>query len=79
MRTYRDLQVWQKSMNLVTEIYRITKGFPKDETYGITSQMRRCAVSIPSNMAEGYGRNSTNEYIHFLRISMGFLYELQLK
>ena len=77
MKTYRDLQVWQKSMALVTEVYKITKGFPKDETYGLTSQMRRCAVSIPSNMAEGYGRNSTNEYIHFLRISMGSLYELQ--
>jgi four helix bundle protein len=77
MKTYRDLQVWQKSMTLVTEIYKISKGFPKDEVYGLTSQMRRCAVSIPSNMAEGYGRNSTNEYLHFLRIATGSLYELQ--
>ena len=76
MKTYRDLQVWQKSMTLVTEIYKISKGFPKDEVYGLTSQMRRCAVSIPSNMAEGYGRNSTNEYLHFLRIATGSLYEL---
>ena len=58
MKTYRDLQIWQKSMTLVTEIYKVSKGFPKDEVYGLTSQMRRCAISIPSNMAEGYGRNS---------------------
>ncbi|KFI37552.1 S23 ribosomal protein [Peptococcaceae bacterium SCADC1_2_3] len=77
MKTYRDLQIWQKSMTLVTEIYKISKGFPKDEAYGLTSQMRRCAISIPSNMAEGYGRKSTNEYIHFLRIATGSLYELQ--
>ena len=77
MKTYRDLQVWQKSMTLVTEVYKISKGFPKDEAYGLTSQIRRCAISIPSNMAEGYGRNSTNEYIHFLRIATGSLYELQ--
>jgi len=77
MKTYRDLQAWQKSMTLVTEIYKILKSFPKDEIYGLTSQMRRCAISIPSNMAEGYGRNSTNEYVHFLRIATGSLYELQ--
>ena len=77
MKTYRDLQAWQKSMTLVTEIYKILKSFPKDEIYGLTSQMKRCAISIPSNMAEGYGRNSTNEYIHFLRIATGSLFELQ--
>jgi len=55
MKTYRDLQVWRKSMTLVTEIYKISKGSPKDEAYGLTSQMRRCTISIPSNMAEGYG------------------------
>jgi len=64
-------------MTLVAELYKISKGFPKDEAYGLTSQMRRCAISIPSNIAEGYGRNSTNEYIHFLRIATGSLYELQ--
>lgn len=77
MKTYRDLLVWQKSMALVTEIYHLSKSFPRDELYGLVSQMRRCAVSIPSNMAEGYGRNSTGEYIHFLRIATGSLYELQ--
>jgi len=58
MKTYRDLIVWQKAMALVTEIYKVTKSFPRREDYGITSQIRRCAVSIPSNMAEGYGRHS---------------------
>ena len=77
MKTYRDLIVWQKSIVLVTEVYKISKEFPNDETYGLTSQIRRCAVSIPSNIAEGYGRNSTNDYIHFLRIATGSLYELQ--
>lgn len=77
IKTYRDLIVWQKSMALVTEIYKITKTFPKDETYGLIAQMRRCAVSIPSNIAEGYGRNSSNDYVRFLCIAMGSLYELQ--
>jgi len=77
MKTYRDLLVWQKSMVLVTEIYRLSKSFPRDETYGLTSQMRRCAVSVPSNLAEGYGRNSTSDYIRFLYIATGSLYELQ--
>ncbi|MEA2038500.1 MAG: four helix bundle protein [Thermodesulfobacteriota bacterium] len=77
VKTYRDLVVWQKSMVLVTEVYEISKEFPKDELYGLTSQIRRCAISLPSNIAEGYGRNSTNDYIHFLRIASGSLYELQ--
>ncbi len=77
VKTYRDLVVWQKSMALVTEIYKQTKSFPKDETYGLTSQIRRCAVSIPSNIAEGYGRNSTSDYVRFLRVAAGSLYELQ--
>jgi len=77
IRTYRDLLVWQKSMVLVTDIYKASKSFPKDEIYGLTSQIRRCAVSIPSNIAEGYGRNSTNDYIRSLHIATGSLYELQ--
>lgn len=77
IKTYRDLVVWQKSMALVTEVYKLSKSFPKDEVYGLTSQMRRCAVSIPSNIAEGYGRNSTSDYARFLRVAAGSLYELQ--
>ena len=77
MKTYRDLFVWQKSMDLVKGIYAITKSFPKEELYGLTGQIRRCAVSIPSNIAEGYGRNSTTDYVRFLRIALGSLYEFQ--
>ncbi len=64
-------------MVLVTDIYTITKTFPASEIYGLTSQLRRSAVSIPSNIAEGYGRNSTNDYKRFLQIAVGSLYELQ--
>ena len=77
MRNYRDLIVWQKSMALVTEVYSITRLFPKEELYGLVSQIRRSAVSIPSNIAEGYGRYSTNDYIRFLQIAIGSLYEFQ--
>jgi four helix bundle protein len=77
IKTFRDLFVWQKSMNLVTQIYNITKEFPDEEKYGLVSQLRRCAISIPSNIAEGYGRNQTNDYIRFLQISISSLYELQ--
>lgn len=75
--SYRDLLIWQKSMDLVTEIYKITASFPKDEVYGITTQIRRSSVSVPSNIAEGYGRNSSGDYKCFLHISLGSLYELQ--
>ncbi|HHT9107808.1 MAG TPA: four helix bundle protein [Candidatus Wunengus sp. YC63] len=77
MRNYRDLVVWQKSMALVTKVYSITRLLPKEEFYGLVSQIRRSAVSIPSNIAEGYGRYSTNDYIRFLQIAIGSLYELQ--
>ncbi len=77
IKSYKDLFIWQKSMVLVTEIYSITKTFPVAEIYGLTSQLRRSAVSIPSNIAEGYGRNSTNDYKRFLQIAVGSLYELQ--
>jgi len=77
VKTYRDLIVWQKAMVLVTEIYKVSKSFPRREDYGLTSQLRRCAVSIPSNIAEGYGRHSRNEYVRFLQIASGSLYELQ--
>lgn len=77
MKTFRDLIVWQKAMGLVTLIYQLSKSFPKDELYGLTSQMRRTAVSIPANIAEGYGRRSTQDYLRFLHISMSSNYELQ--
>jgi four helix bundle protein len=77
IRSYRDLRVWQSAMKLVTEVYQASKRFPRDEVYALTSQIRRCAVSIPSNIAEGYGRNSTSDYVRFLRTAMGSLYELQ--
>ncbi len=65
MKSHKDLEVWKKSIDLVTEVYSITKDFPKDQVYGITNQMQRSAVSIPSNIAEGAGRNSKKEFIHF--------------
>lgn len=69
--------VWQKSIDLVTMIYSKTKNFPNEELYGLTNQIRRSAISIPSNMAEGFGRNSKNDFKRFLQISMGSIFELQ--
>jgi len=77
MRNYRDLVVWQKSMAMVTAVYRFSRSYPKEEIYGVTSQLRRSAVSIPSNIAEGYGRKSTQDYLRFLKIANGSLFELQ--
>ena len=77
VNSYRDLLVWQKAMSLVTEIYSLSQAFPALEMYGLTSQIRRCAVSIPSNIAEGYGRHSTADYKRFLQIAVGSLLELQ--
>lgn len=77
IQTYRDLIVWQKSLVLVTSVYQATKDFPSTEIYGLTSQIRRSAVSIPSNIAEGYGRKSNKDFIRFLQISKGSLFELQ--
>ena len=76
-KSFKDLTVWQKSYALVLEVYRFTKAFPKEETYGLSQQMRRCAVSIPSNIAEGYGRFYNKEYKQFLSIAYGFLCELE--
>ncbi len=75
--SYRDLKVWQVGMDLSVHCYRLTGCYPKDEIYGITSQIRRAAVSIPSNVAEGYGRASRGDYIRFLRIPQGSLKELE--
>jgi four helix bundle protein len=77
MATHKDLIVWKKSMNLVLLIYRITRSFPKEESYGLVSQMRRAAVSIPSNIAEGHGRYSDKELLHFLFISLGSIAEME--
>jgi len=75
--SYRDLIVWQKSMDLTKEVYVLTKDFPKEEMFSLVSQIRRCAISIPSNIAEGRGRGGDKEFIRFLQISLGSLYELQ--
>ena len=77
MGTYKDLTVWQKSMLLARRIYEITTRFPSDEKFGLVSQMRRCAVSIPSNIAEGYGREGEREHSHFLFVSLGSSNELE--
>jgi len=77
MKNYKELIVWQKAVNFVTIIYSTTKDFPNEEIYGLTNQIRRAAVSIPSNIAEGFGRNSKNEFKHYLQIAIGSLFELQ--
>ncbi|PZX17406.1 four helix bundle protein [Breznakibacter xylanolyticus] len=77
MKTYRDLIAWQMSMVLVTMVYDVSRNFPKDEVYGLTNQMRRATVSIPSNIAEGFERNSKAELIRFSQIAMGSIFELQ--
>jgi four helix bundle protein len=77
VQSFRDLQVWQRSIQLSVSIYRMTKSFPREEIYGMTSQMRRSAVSVASNIAEGNGRMSTGEYRQFLGIARGSNFELQ--
>ncbi len=77
IKSYKDLDVWKKSIELVKQVYSLTQGFPKEEIYGLTSQMRRCAVSIPSNIAEGKTRQHVNEYIQFLYIGLGSCAELE--
>ncbi|WP_317042587.1 four helix bundle protein [Bacteroides ndongoniae] len=77
IKTHKDLLVWKKSIDLVEQIYKFTKQFPKEELYGITNQMRRCAVSIPANIAEGSGRKNKAEFIQFLHIALGSASELE--
>ena len=77
MSTHKDLKVWEKSMDLVVSTYKLSSHFPAAEKFGLTSQMRRAAVSVPSNIAEGAARSSTKEYIRFLYISLGSLSELE--
>jgi len=77
IRGFRDLEVWQKAMDLVVEIYRLTRSFPSDERYGLTSQLRRAAVSVPSNIAEGRGRFGLGGFLYHLSVSNGSLGELE--
>lgn len=77
IKTHKDLDVWKESMSLVEEVYKLTESFPKNEIFGLTSQMRRAATSIPSNIAEGAARNSDKEFIQFLHVSLGSLAELE--
>lgn len=77
IKSYKELIVWQKSIDLVKEIYILTKHFPADEIYGLTLQIKRAAVSIPSNIAEGYGRRSTKSYAQFCSIAYGSALELE--
>ncbi len=76
-RRYDDLVAWQKAMALVEYVYVLSKRFPKEEIYGLTSQVRRAAVSIPSNIAEGHGRNGRREFVHHLSIALGSLAEVE--
>jgi four helix bundle protein len=77
LKSYRDLEVWKKSLVLVSDVYRITRKLPPDERFGLTSQMRRAAVSVTCNIAEGYGRATRGEYLNHLSIARGSLYEVE--
>jgi four helix bundle protein len=77
INSYRDLQVWQKAIALSVACYRLTSTFPKDELYGMTSQIRRSSASIPANIAEGHGREHTRSFVQFLRVAQGSLKELE--
>jgi len=77
VRSYRDLTAWQRGMDLVVEVYKLTRCFPREEIYGLVNQLRRAAVSIPSNIAEGQGRGAGKEFVHFLRIARGSAQEVE--
>ncbi|HEX9988624.1 MAG TPA: four helix bundle protein [Chloroflexia bacterium] len=77
VRSYRELKVWEKAMDVVEAVYSVTRNWPREELYGLTSQVRRAAVSIPSNIAEGQGRASTKEFLHHLSIAYGSLLEVE--
>jgi len=76
IRSFKDLNVWKASMELVCDVYEVTRNFPDTERYGLTSQMRRCAISVPSNIAEGWSRNSARSFISYLNIAAGSMSEL---
>lgn len=77
VHSYRDLVVWQRAMDLVVLVYRVSARFPKDEMFGLTSQVRRAAVAVPSNIAEGQGRQTTRDFLHFLCVARGSLNETE--
>ena len=77
VKSHEDLQVWQMAIDFVTDLYKVTNNFPKFELYGLTNQIRRASISIPSNIAEGSARNSTKEYIQFLYIALGSAAEVE--
>lgn len=77
IRSYRDLTVWQRSIQLIEAVYSVTKLFPEDERFGLITQLRRCAVSIPSNIAEGYHRSTRREYRHYVQQAYGSCAELE--
>ena len=77
MHQYKELKLWQKSIDMVTRIYALTRDFPQNEKFGLVSQINRSAVSIPSNIAEGAGRNSDKEFVYFLAIAHGSSFELE--
>jgi len=77
MHNYRELRIWQRSMDFVVKIYEVSTGFPKEERYGLTSQIRSCVVSVPSNISEGAGRGTNRQFKRFLEISMGSINEAQ--
>ncbi len=77
IESYKDLEVWKKGVQFSIEIYAVTRDFPSNEIYGITSQLRRAAAAVPANIAEGYGRESTGNYLQFLRIARGSLNETE--
>lgn len=77
IKSYKDLLIWQKGFDIVISTYKLSKSFPQEELYALTSQIKRAAISIPSNIAEGYGRNTDKSFSHFIDISRGSLYELE--
>lgn len=77
MHNYRELRIWNRSMDFVVKIYEVSAGFPKEERYGLTSQLRSCTVSVPSNISEGAGRGTNRQFKRFLEISMGSINEAQ--
>ncbi|MDX2112360.1 MAG: four helix bundle protein [Alphaproteobacteria bacterium] len=77
IRNYKDLEVWQKGRVLVKQVYQLTKLFPKEEIYGLTAQLRRAVVSVPSNIAEGHSRSGTKDFIQFISVSIGSLAEVE--